>query len=124
MPKLIHISILSLDIPSYFAWSDAALITLAKSEVYSMTIPAKTQSCLACGMPILVSADGEVQDVIREANCGFANDSGDAKGLADNIERFSALTMEEKKILSDNAVNYYKANFDKKLLMDKMEEYI
>ena len=75
-------------------------------------------------MPILVSADGEVQDVIREANCGFANDSGDAKGLADNIERFSALTMEEKKILSDNAVNYYKANFDKKLLMDKMEEYI
>lgn len=112
------------DIPSYFAWSDAALITLAKSEVYSMTIPAKTQSCLACGMPILVSADGEVQDVIREANCGFANDSGDAKGLADNIERFSALTMEEKKILSDNAVNYYKANFDKKLLMDKMEEYI
>lgn len=112
------------DIPDYFAWSDAALITLSKSEVYSMTIPAKTQSCLACGMPILVSADGEVQDVIREANCGFVNDSGDARGLAENIERFIALTLEEKKTLSDNAVNYFKANFDKKMLMDKMEEYI
>lgn len=111
-------------IPEYFAWSDAALITLAKSDVYAMTIPAKTQSCLACGMPVLVSADGEVQNVIREADCGFASDSGDAVGLARNIEAFVKLSEEKKKRLSDNAITYYQTNFDKKMLMDKMEEYI
>ncbi len=111
-------------IPEYFAWSDAALITMSKSEVYSMTIPAKTQSCLACGMPVLVSADGEVQNVIYEAKCGFVSDSGDVKGLVKNIELFVSLSKEEKKRLSDNAVDYYKKNFDKKILMDRMEEYI
>lgn len=112
------------NIPSYFAWSDATLITLSKSVVYSMTIPAKTQSCLACGLPVLVSADGEVQKIIREAECGFASDSGDAEGLAHNIERFIALSNYEKKVLAENALNYYKTNFDKKMLMDMMEEYI
>lgn len=111
-------------IPEYFSWSDAALITLSKSDVYAMTIPAKTQSCLACGMPILVSADGEVQNIIREADCGFVSDSGDAVGLAENIEIFVKLSEKEKKRLANNAIVYYQRNFDKQMLMDKMEEYI
>lgn len=111
-------------IPEYFAWSDAALITLSKSEVYSMTIPAKTQSCLACGMPVLVSADGEVQEVIKKAECGFYSDSGDSTGLAVNIKKLLALDETEKKQLSENALNYYKSHFDKTMLMDEMEAYI
>lgn len=111
-------------IPEYFAWSDAALITLSKSEVYSMTIPAKTQSCLACGMPVLVSADGEVQEIIKEAGCGFYSDSGDANGLAKNIEKLLALEEKDRKILSENALKYYKNHFDKATLIDEMEAYI
>lgn len=111
-------------IPQYFAWSDAALITLSQSEIYAMTIPAKTQSCLACGIPVLVSADGEVQNIIKEAECGFCSGSGDASGLADNIKKFIALGDKERERLSLNALAYYKENFDKKNLMDKMEAYI
>ena len=35
-------------IPEYMSICDAALITLAKSEIFSMTLPAKLPSCLAC----------------------------------------------------------------------------
>lgn len=111
-------------IPEYFAWSDAALITLDKSEVYAMTIPAKTQSCLACGMPIIVSADGEVQKIIQEAKCGFYNNSGDGKALMENIKKFIRLSEVERKKMADNAVNYYRKHFDKKNLMNKMEDYL
>jgi nucleoside-diphosphate-sugar epimerase/glycosyltransferase involved in cell wall biosynthesis len=111
-------------IPKYFAWSDAALITLSRSEIYALTIPAKTQSCLACGIPVLVSADGEVQNIIKDADCGFCSDSGDALGLADNIKRFIAVGDEERERLSINALVYFKENFDKKVLMDRMEAYI
>lgn len=111
-------------IPEYFAWSDAALITLFKSEVFAMTIPAKTQSCLACGIPVLVSADGEVQNIIKEADCGFCSGSGDASGLAHNIKQFIALGDKEREQLSLNALAYYKENFNKKNLMDRMEAYI
>ena len=111
-------------IPDYFAWSDAALITLAKSEVYAMTIPAKTQSCLACGMPVLVAADGEVQETIKEAECGFVSDSEDAVGFAENIQKFVGLTSKEREVLSNNAISYYRSHFEKKMLMDEMEEYV
>ncbi|BDZ84423.1 hypothetical protein Lac2_25570 [Claveliimonas bilis] len=111
-------------IPEYFAWSDVALITLSKSEVYSMTIPAKTQSCLACGIPVLVSADGEVQEIIKEAKCGYCSDSGDPNGLATNIKKVLVLGETERKQLSENALTYYKNHFDKKKLMDEMEAYI
>ena len=110
-------------IADYFAWCEAALITLSKSEVYSMTIPAKTQSCLACGIPIIASADGEVQKIIKTAQCGFAGDAGDAAALAENIISLLKLCPEEKEKLSVNAIQYYKNNFDKQMLMDKMEEY-
>ncbi len=112
------------NIPEYFAWCDAALITLLKSEVYAMTIPAKTQSCLACGMPVIVSADGEVQEIIRTADCGFSSDSGDAEGLAENIKKFINLEPEERDRLSMNAIRFYRENFDKQMLMDKMEAYV
>lgn len=112
------------EIPRYMASSDVALITLSKSEIFSMTIPAKTQSCLACGTPIIISADGEVQQIITEAQCGFTGDSEDCETFVENIRKMIATTQEERKQFSENALRYYKNNFDKKNLMDKMEEYI
>ncbi len=111
-------------IPEYFAWSDAALITLSKSEVYAMTIPAKTQSCFACGMPVLVSADGEVQEIVNEAQCGFCSDSEDVLGLVENIKHFIDLNYEQRNQMSKNAIDYYNKHFNKKMLMDEMEAYL
>ena len=66
-------------IPEYMSVCDAALITLAKSEIFSMTLPAKLPSCLACGVPVIVCADGEIQQVIQEANAGFCCSAGITK---------------------------------------------
>ncbi len=112
------------DIPNYFAWSDAVLITLSKSEVYSMTIPAKTQSCLACGMPVLVSADGEVKNIIKDAECGLCSESGNANDLAENVIKFINFTKEERAQFSKNALKYYQDHFDKNYLMNRVEELI
>ena len=44
------------EIPGYLAWCDAAFISFAESPLFGMTIPAKLQSYMACGMPILAAA--------------------------------------------------------------------
>ena len=111
------------DIQKYFAYSDVALITLSKSEVFAMTIPAKTQSCLKCGMPIIAAADGEVQKVICEACCGYYGDSENAEQLTENILSFMDTTSECRTKFSVNAIKYYNENFDKQLLVKKMESY-
>lgn len=108
-------------IPEFFAVSDASIICLSKNYVFSITLPAKTQSCLACGLPILVSADGEIQEVILEANAGFCSASGDAKGLAENIKKIVALSDSERAQMKTNALMYSKKSFDKESLLDRMD---
>ena len=112
------------EIPEILAKSDAVLITLDKSEVFAMTIPAKTQSCMACGKPILAAADGEIGQIIKKAGCGFACGAQDAKALAEQILAMSALSGEELEALGRNARRYYEENFDCAMLLDRMDQYI
>lgn len=110
------------EIPSYLAAADALLITLSKSEVFSITIPAKTQSCLACGKPIIVSADGEVQTIIKDAKAGFTSDAEDVEGFVNSIIAFTKLSSASKEEMSKNALMYSKAHFDKTKLLDRIDE--
>ena len=109
-------------IPKFMAAGDAAFICLSKSEVFAMTIPGKTQTCLACGVPIIVSADGEVQEIIEEAKCGLTSASGDAVALAKNIESMMNYSIG----LDDcgkNAERYYTQHFQRDRLLNEMDEY-
>ena len=110
-------------IPYFMSQGDVALISLAKSKVFSITIPAKTQSCLACGIPILVSGDGEIQSIITEAKAGLCSDASDAIGLADNIEKFCYLTEATIREMGENGIRYSKQNFNKEVLLSRMDEY-
>jgi len=110
-------------IPEFMAVSDATLISLSKSKVFSITLPAKTQSCLACGVPIIVSADGEIQTVINSAKAGVCSDAGDAKGLAENIKKLVNLSVIEQEEMAQNAVDYYNKNFNKETLLERMDKW-
>ena len=89
--------------------------------MFSITIPAKTQSCMACGRPILVSADGEVQNIIYEAEAGLCSDAGDVAGLVANIKKLLGMSAEEREKLSFNALLYSERHFDKKQLLDRLD---
>ena len=110
-------------IPEFMAVSDATLISLSRSKVFSITLPAKTQSCLACGVPVIVSADGEIQDVINKADAGVCSDAGDAKGLAENIKQLVNMSSEKHQEMARNAVSYYQQNFDKDTLLNRMDQW-
>lgn len=110
-------------ISEFMAVSDATLISLSKSKVFSITLPAKTQSCLACGLPIIVSADGEIQEVIKNARAGVCSDAGEINGLATNIEKLITLPESELKFMSSNALEYYNLNFNKNNLLKKADKW-
>ena len=85
-----------------------------------MTIPAKLQSYMACGMPILASAQGETKRVIEEAECGVCVPIGDAKALSDAAKEFMNADLAK---LGENSRSYFEKNFDKQVLMEQMEKY-
>ena len=111
-------------IPELLSASDAALVILKKSPIFSKTIPAKVQSYLACGIPILVSADGEVQQVVSEAKVGFISDAEDAQGLFKAIVSFSKLSSEERLEMGKQARLYSDTMFSKEILIDQLEDVL
>lgn len=108
------------DIPSILAASDFSFVSLKKNEIFSMTIPAKLQSSMACGAPILLSADGEVQEIVAESNAGLASDSGDVDGLVKNLRQIVNMTKEEIQEMRIQSRKYYDTHFEKLKLMNEM----
>lgn len=107
-------------IPQLLTVCDVAFVSFADNDLWRMTIPAKLQSYMACGMPIVASAEGETERIINEAECGFCIKSGDEKALADAILKIRDMDLYQ---LSSNSRKYFELNFSKKMLMDQIEKY-
>lgn len=111
------------EVPYYLAWCDVAFLSFADKELFKMTIPAKLQSYIACGMPILAVAGGETKRIVEEAGCGCVCELGDVQGVADAVAHLKT-TVSESRNMADNALLYNKHNFDKGVLFDQISEYI
>jgi glycosyltransferase involved in cell wall biosynthesis len=111
----------STEMPSFFSCADALIVSLKKDPIFSYTIPSKVQSYLACGKPIITSLDGEGSRIVEESNAGFISPSEDPIALANTVKKFLDLTVEEQKILGYNARNYFDKEFERELLIDKLE---
>lgn len=110
-------------IPEFMAASDAAFLCLTESTLFSMTIPAKLQSYMACGMPIIASADGETDRIIKEADAGVCAPAGNAEKLSEQIIKICDKLPEEIIKLGINSRNYYHNNFNKQDLLNRIDRY-
>ncbi len=107
--------------PSFYSFANAMIVTLSKNEVISNTLPGKVQSYLNAGKPVIGAIDGETKTIIAEAKCGMCCDAEDYQSLARLLIDFKNCSQEE---LSRNASNYYENNFRKELFFDKLQKEI
>jgi len=109
------------EMAEYYAIADAFLITMVNNDVVNQTLPAKLQSYMLAGKPILGAINGEVRNAVEEANCGLCCESMDSAGLAELILQ-AASQPENYRTWCVNARAYYEANFDKEKLLVELEE--
>lgn len=107
-------------VPAILSNVDAGFISFNKTPLWENTIPAKLQSYMACGKAIVASASGETARVISEAGCGVCCEIGNAEALADGIRN---IMNSDSAAMGIKAREYFEEKFDKKKLMDKMDEY-
>lgn len=110
-------------IPLLIANSDATFLSFADNELFNMTIPAKLQSYLACGKPIIASASGETESIIKVSKSGISTKTGNEKELADSIIKLMNLTKHERKKMGENARLYFEQNFQREKLLDIIDSY-
>ncbi|MCQ6274670.1 glycosyltransferase family 4 protein [Bacillus sp. V3B] len=108
-------------IPEFMAACDSAFLCLTDGPLFAMTIPAKLQSYMACGIPIIASAEGETNQIIKESNAGLSSPAGDAQKLSEIIIELSSKSSKELKQLGFNSRSYYDKNFNKEELLNRMD---
>ena len=108
------------DMSDFFACADALLVSLKDTEIFSLTIPGKLQSYLACGKPIIASLNGIGAKIIVESKSGLVSKSEDSKGLADSIIKFSNLNDSERKQYGINARGYFEKEFERISLLNRL----
>ena len=108
--------------PSYYSLADVMLISLKKEYIFSLTIPAKLQSYLACGKPIMAMIDGVTSQLVRDAKAGLTCNSEDVDQLAANVLNMSTMSADEINKMGINAYNLYLHKFNRETLLNKLEQ--
>lgn len=110
------------DADRYIRFADCAYLSFKDNEVFNMTIPAKLQSYMACGTPILAAAGGESAEIIKKADCGFIS----KRNPIELSRIINQITCSRNKIteMRENAYEFYNKNFKKENAVDYLENII
>ena len=110
------------DMPGILAEADSLLVTLKDRSNYSLTLPGRLQSFMACRKPLIVCANGETARVVEEARAGLTCPAEDADKLSECISKMAAMSEEELNLFGENGYRYACRNFDESTLLKKIEE--
>lgn len=106
-------------IPGILASNHFGFVSLSDHDIFNRTLPAKVQSYMAYGIPIIASANGEVPWVIEEAKCGYSVPAEESKALSELLIDLNDLESSQLEILSQNSYNYSCNHFNLKKIVEQ-----
>ncbi|MDI5836511.1 glycosyltransferase family 4 protein [Shewanella xiamenensis] len=87
--------------------ADALLVHLTDDELFSITIPSRTQAYLAVGKPIVMGVDGDAAQLIKAAQAGVSCKANSAEALANAVEQLVTFNADERQQMAKNAHDFY-----------------
>ncbi len=112
------------NMPGYFAYADAMLISLKNRDIFSLTIPYKLQCYMACGRPIIASLAGEAARTIKIAKAGLVASPGAPEELARSIVEMMDMETKKREQMGRNGRQYFLNNFAPKVIYDRLENWL
>lgn len=112
------------EIPKYQTLADALIVALSKSPLFEYGIPAKIQSYMAGGRPIIGAIDGEGKRLINTSGGGICVDSGDSGGLANGIIELISMTPDQRKQMGDKGREYNLRHHERNHNLKRLIEFV
>lgn len=109
---------------SFYDRADLLFLSLKDSPIFSLTVPAKLQSYMYSGKPIVAMINGEGADLIKDADCGWSTPAEDSESLAKLLLNLSKTDKAILKQKGENGRKYSQENFDFKKSIDNLESFI
>lgn len=111
--------------PAFYENADIMLLSLNnKYDDLKKVVPARLQSYMAAGKPVLGFIEGAAADVIKEADCGYIMNPEDVDGLVNLIQNKIAQNFDKLPSLGANGKTYFDAYFTKQKCMNNLIEAI
>ena len=108
--------------PYFYALADAVMVHLTDDPLFEITIPGKTQSCLASGRPVIVSVNGDAAELVLEANAGIAVKAMDPADLANAVRKLYKMSPAEREAMGSAGRRYYLQNLSPEVQINKYEQ--
>ena len=106
--------------PNYFLAADSLFLSLKNDPIFNLTLPAKIQTYLACGKPIIAAIDGEAANVIADSKSGLSCGSNDPEKLAEIVIQLYQMNEDDRIRMGRNGFEYYEKHFKSDLLLKKL----
>ncbi len=108
------------DMAMYYKASDFLIVSLIDKPIFSVTVPAKTQTYIAAKKPILAIIDGNTANIINDNNLGYIAAPNDIKQITNVF--IEAINTDDKQIekFTINCIKLTNTIFNKKKIIDNL----
>ena len=100
-------------------YADCAYLSFTDNKLFNLTLPAKLQTYLACGTPILAAASGESAEVIDSAQCGIAV-KPNLNEVVEAVKIMKQMDTQEKQAMSIAARKFFDEHFTTSRLVNQL----
>jgi glycosyltransferase involved in cell wall biosynthesis len=108
----------------FYKGSDFLIVSLIDEPIFSVTVPAKTQTYIAAKKPILAIINGDTADIVRDNNLGLSVNPSNIGLIVDAFEQCIDMSKEEKNNFVENSDRLIKATFNKDLIISRITKVL
>ena len=108
------------DMASYYKASDFLIISLIDKPIFSVTVPAKTQTYIAAKKPILAIINGDTASIIQDNNLGLYADPSKIDAISTLFQRCVDMSQIERKKFTDENDRLLATIFNKEKTIDRL----
>jgi len=104
---------------SILVQADILLVHLTNNELFEITVPSRTQACLAMAKPIIMGVSGDAADLINQSYSGITCEPDNPISLAEAITKLSSLSDEKRAKMGSNGRDFYYKDLSLKIGVEK-----
>ena len=108
------------DMAKFYKASDFLIVSLIDKPIFSVTVPAKTQTYIAAKKPILAIINGDVADIVNNNHLGVCVDPSNEVLIKEAFEKCIDMSENEKFKFSINNTKLLETTFNKDSIINNL----
>jgi glycosyltransferase involved in cell wall biosynthesis len=108
------------DMGKFYNSSDFLIISLIDKPIFSVTVPAKTQTYIAAKKPILAVINGDVSNMVNEYSLGISADPSNIKSINKALKKCINMSNHERSQFTANNDRLLETIFNKSTIIDNL----